>query len=152
MEKQEMTRLWINIDTSPPSPHGGAPEILHQEARNLGAALASSHQDLPRRQLKVQRPISFGIPSQKMEKTIIVTGASRGIGLAVAKSLLEASHNVVLISRSAEPLQELKERYPSKVACLAADMTAEDVSDAEDLVSPSITTQNVCVLTFSRQH
>jgi short-subunit dehydrogenase len=87
-----------------------------------------------------------------MEKTIIVTGASRGIGLAVAKSLLDASHNVVLISRSAEPLQELKERYPSQVACLAADMTAEDVSDAGDLVSSSITTQNVCVLTFSRQH
>lgn len=66
-----------------------------------------------------------------MEKTIIVTGASRGIGLAVAKSLLAANHNVVLVARSVEPLQELKEAHPLKVACLAADMTADDVRNAE---------------------
>lgn len=61
-------------------------------------------------------------------KVIIVTGASRGIGLAVAKSLLAASHKVVLVSRSAEKLQELKDAYPNQVAFLAADITADDVS------------------------
>jgi NADP-dependent 3-hydroxy acid dehydrogenase YdfG len=61
-------------------------------------------------------------------KTIIVTGSSRGIGLAVAKDLLAASHKVVLVSRSAEQLQELKEQFPSQVAYLAADMTVADVS------------------------
>jgi len=60
-------------------------------------------------------------------KVIIVTGASRGIGLAVAKVLLEASHKVVLIARSAEQLQALKEQYPEQVAYLAADMTVSDV-------------------------
>jgi NADP-dependent 3-hydroxy acid dehydrogenase YdfG len=64
-------------------------------------------------------------------KVVIVTGASRGIGLAVAESLLAASHKVVLVSRSAEQLQKLKERYPSQVAYLAADMTVADVSMAE---------------------
>jgi NADP-dependent 3-hydroxy acid dehydrogenase YdfG len=64
-------------------------------------------------------------------KVVIVTGASRGIGLAVAESLLKASHKAVLVSRSAEQLQKLKERYPSQVAYLAADMTVADVSDAE---------------------
>lgn len=65
-------------------------------------------------------------------KVVIVTGASRGIGLAVAQTLLAASHKVVLVSRSAEQLQELKERYPSQVAYLAADMTVADVSKIED--------------------
>ncbi|KAG7291607.1 hypothetical protein NEMBOFW57_001626 [Staphylotrichum longicolle] len=61
-------------------------------------------------------------------KVVIVTGASRGIGLAVAQTLLAASHKVVLVSRSAEQLQELKERYPSLVAYLAADMTVADTA------------------------
>jgi nucleoside-diphosphate-sugar epimerase len=61
-------------------------------------------------------------------KVIIVTGASRGIGFAVAQSLLAASHKVVLVSRSGNQLQELKERYPAQVAFLAADMTVADVS------------------------
>ncbi|AEO65068.1 uncharacterized protein THITE_2111657 [Thermothielavioides terrestris NRRL 8126] len=61
-------------------------------------------------------------------KVIIVTGASRGIGLAVAKWLLAASHRVILVSRSAEQLEELKARYPSQVAYLAADMTVADTA------------------------
>lgn len=59
---------------------------------------------------------------------VIVTGASRGIGLAVAQSLLAASHKLVLVSRSAGPLQELKDRYPSQVEYLVADLTVADVS------------------------
>ncbi|KAK4125035.1 NAD(P)-binding protein [Parathielavia appendiculata] len=61
-------------------------------------------------------------------KVVIVTGASRGIGLAVAETLLAASHKVVLVSRSADKLQQLKEQYPSKVAYLAADMTLADTA------------------------
>jgi NADP-dependent 3-hydroxy acid dehydrogenase YdfG len=71
-------------------------------------------------------------------KVIIVTGASRGIGLAVAQSLLDASHKVVLVSRSADQLEELKKRYPSQVAYLAADMTVADVSNAGILCSVSV--------------
>jgi NADP-dependent 3-hydroxy acid dehydrogenase YdfG len=75
---------------------------------------------------------------QTMEsKVIIVTGASRGIGLAVTKCLLAAAHKVVLIARSAEQLQELKEHYPSQVAYLAADMTVADVSYTENFRSES---------------
>lgn len=57
-------------------------------------------------------------------KTIIVTGASRGIGLAVAKYLLSApqSHNVVVIARSVEPLQKLKEQYSKQVEVLNGDL------------------------------
>ncbi|GKZ24790.1 putative PKS/NRPS-like protein biosynthetic cluster [Aspergillus brasiliensis] len=57
-------------------------------------------------------------------KTIIVTGASRGIGLAIAKYLLTApqSHNVVVIARSREPLEKLKEQYSNQVAVLNGDL------------------------------
>ncbi|KAJ5624765.1 Short-chain dehydrogenase/reductase SDR [Penicillium lagena] len=57
-------------------------------------------------------------------KTIIVTGASRGIGLAIAKYLLSApqSHNVVVVARSVEPLQKLKEQYRKQVEVLNGDL------------------------------
>ncbi|GKZ33139.1 hypothetical protein AbraIFM66950_002923 [Aspergillus brasiliensis] len=57
-------------------------------------------------------------------KTFIVTGASRGIGLATAHFLLSApqSHNVVVMARSAEPLQKLKDQYPTQVEVLTGDL------------------------------
>ena len=61
-------------------------------------------------------------------KVLIVTGASRGIGLAVAKYLLNASHKVVLVSRSQKQLQTIKDQFPSQVQFLAADLTDMAVS------------------------
>lgn len=65
--------------------------------------------------------------SNMVSKVIIVTGASRGIGLAVAKYLLNASHKVVLVSRTAKELEAVKAQYPSQVQFLAADLTNMDV-------------------------
>ena len=42
------------------------------------------------------------------QKTVIVTGASRGIGAAVVKAFLERGYNVVGTSRSATKSAELK--------------------------------------------
>ncbi|TAQ86767.1 hypothetical protein B7494_g4909 [Chlorociboria aeruginascens] len=56
-------------------------------------------------------------------KCIILTGASRGIGLAIARYLLGASHKVFLVARSAEPLEKLKEEYPEQVGYIAADLS-----------------------------
>lgn len=55
-------------------------------------------------------------------KTIIVTGASRGVGLAIAKHLLNGSSNVVLAARSTEQLEALKASYPKRVEYLAGDL------------------------------
>ncbi len=60
-------------------------------------------------------------------KVVIVTGASRGIGLAVAEYLLKNSHKVVVVSRSKEALQGLKDKYPSQVEYIAADLTNFEV-------------------------
>lgn len=45
-----------------------------------------------------------------MSKTAIVTGASSGIGLAIAKALLERGYNLVATSRNASRTSELQGR------------------------------------------
>ncbi|KAI4170799.1 MAG: hypothetical protein LQ343_004688 [Gyalolechia ehrenbergii] len=62
-------------------------------------------------------------------KTIVVTGASRGIGFAIAEYLISNSHNVVLLARSAEPLGKLREKSPDQVSVCAGDLA--DFSFAE---------------------
>jgi short-subunit dehydrogenase len=61
-------------------------------------------------------------------KVIILTGASRGIGLAVAEYLLKASQRLVLVARSAEPLENLKKQYPGQVETITADLSDLSVS------------------------
>jgi NAD(P)-dependent dehydrogenase (short-subunit alcohol dehydrogenase family) len=58
-------------------------------------------------------------------KTIIVTGASSGIGRAVAERFLGAGWQVGLVARRAEKLQELAAKHANAVA-LACDVTQED--------------------------
>lgn len=55
-------------------------------------------------------------------KVIILTGASRGIGLAIAHYLLKQSHKLVVVARSEAPLRELEKRYEGKVAVLTGDL------------------------------
>lgn len=61
-------------------------------------------------------------------KTIIITGAGRGIGLAASQYLLQKSHKVVLVARTESELKALKDQYPSQVKYLAADLADFDVS------------------------
>ena len=55
-------------------------------------------------------------------KVVIVTGASRGIGLYAVQTLLKANHRVILTARTEGPLRDLQENYPSQVAYLTGDM------------------------------
>jgi len=79
------------------------------------------------------------------EKVIILTGASRGIGLAIAHYLLKEKHNkLVVVARTAGPLEELKKQYPGQVEVLVgdlADFAVRWVLAASDLraSSPSCT-------------
>ncbi|KAG5916121.1 hypothetical protein E4U53_004361 [Claviceps sorghi] len=56
-------------------------------------------------------------------KVIIVTGASRGLGAAIASHLLAHAHKLVLAARSPEPLACLKSAHPAQVEYVAGDMT-----------------------------
>lgn len=55
-------------------------------------------------------------------KVIIVTGATRGIGLAIAQYLLKDSHKVVLAARSKDQLEALKAAHPGQVEYVAGDL------------------------------
>jgi short-subunit dehydrogenase len=61
-------------------------------------------------------------------KSVILTGASRGIGLAMAKFLLMEGHKVFLVARTEEPLQKLKGEFEGQVEFLPADLGDFEVS------------------------
>ncbi|KAI2604745.1 NAD(P)-binding protein [Hypoxylon fragiforme] len=65
-----------------------------------------------------------------MSKVFIVTGASRGLGLAIAQSLVQASHKVFLVARTEKDLQALKTQHPSSVDFMTADLADLKVAPA----------------------
>ncbi len=69
---------------------------------------------------ETKRPASEPVPSQ----VIVVTGASSGIGAALAKDLAEADHQVFACSRNLEHLAETFRDY-SKVAFMVCDASKE---------------------------
>jgi uncharacterized protein len=58
----------------------------------------------------------------------LITGASRGLGMAFARALAERHHNLVLVARSAEPLHafasELRRSHPVAVIATQADLSS----------------------------
>ncbi|KAI1116623.1 short-chain dehydrogenase [Nemania sp. NC0429] len=73
-----------------------------------------------------------------MSKVIIVTGASRGLGYAIARALLKASHKVFLVARSTDGLAELKAEYGDAVGYTSADLS--DLKVAPDVVASALKT------------
>lgn len=69
-------------------------------------------------------------------KVAIVTGASRGIGRAIAQALAGAGMRLVLVARSADQLAALAESLPGECLAHAADLRYPDAPDA--LVSATI--------------
>lgn len=63
-------------------------------------------------------------------KTVIVTGASRGIGEAIVRSLRARGCRVIGVARSAGPLESLKSE---KIGIAEFDFVAGDVCETEVL-------------------
>ncbi|KAJ5151720.1 Short-chain dehydrogenase/reductase SDR [Penicillium capsulatum] len=55
-------------------------------------------------------------------KTIIVTGASRGKHPQIPLQPMLTAHNVVVVARSLEPLQKLRDQYSKQVEVVAGDL------------------------------
>jgi NAD(P)-dependent dehydrogenase (short-subunit alcohol dehydrogenase family) len=58
-----------------------------------------------------------------MKRRIWLTGASSGIGLALAEELLKAGNQVALTARSLAPLEALEQRFPRQVLLAPGDVT-----------------------------
>lgn len=71
------------------------------------------------------------------ERVIVLTGASRGLGLAMAQALAEDGHALVLASRTGSAaLAALAARHPARIRAFEGDLTQEAV--AERLVATAV--------------
>ena len=62
-------------------------------------------------------------------KTAVVTGASAGIGEAIAQELSRAGCNLILTGRRAEPLEAVRAALPGPAAVLVADIAEASTAD-----------------------
>jgi 3-oxoacyl-[acyl-carrier protein] reductase len=63
-------------------------------------------------------------------RRILVTGASRGIGFEIAKSIADTGNLVIATARSVDALENLKTHSPDRIETISADLT-----DPSDVIS-----------------
>ncbi len=56
-------------------------------------------------------------------KTVLITGASRGIGLAIARCLNDEGAKLILAARNRGPLVQVAQELPGTVMCKPMDVT-----------------------------
>jgi uncharacterized protein len=71
----------------------------------------------------------MALPPPTLDNTVVVTGASAGIGSELARGLAQRSYNVVLVARRAERLRELAEELRLAHG-IHADVETCDLTDA----------------------
>ena len=71
----------------------------------------------------------MSLPPPNLDTTVVVTGASAGIGSELARELARRGYNLVLIARRAERLRELAEELRLSYS-VHADVEACDLTDA----------------------
>ena len=67
------------------------------------------------------------------EARVVLTGASGGIGRAIATALCASGARVLAVARHREPLLPLLERYPRNLFWIGADLTSQ--SDRRDVLA-----------------
>jgi short-subunit dehydrogenase len=72
----------------------------------------------------------MGLPAPAPDRTSLVTGASSGIGVEIARELARRRHGVVLVARREGPLTELAAELRSEHS-VRAEVVALDLTDAD---------------------
>lgn len=70
-------------------------------------------------------------------KTWFITGASRGLGLEIARAALEAGHNVVATARKPEQLLDVLTGYDNRLVTVQLDVTSHAM--VESAVNAALT-------------
>lgn len=70
-----------------------------------------------------------------MKKNILITGASKGLGLQIAKTLLKEGYTIYAISRSEGGLAKLQTQYPEQINFLPYDLS--DAANVKDSIFKS---------------
>ncbi|PIV23338.1 MAG: oxidoreductase [Deltaproteobacteria bacterium CG03_land_8_20_14_0_80_45_14] len=73
-------------------------------------------------------------------KVVIITGASSGIGAALAKAFSQREARVVLTARRLEKLKEAARNCPNETLCVRSDVT--NVKDRQDLINQTLSQWN----------
>ena len=55
----------------------------------------------------------------------LITGASSGLGLDMARYLATQGHELILVSRNKEKLEKIQEKLPTKTTIIVADLSNE---------------------------
>ena len=62
----------------------------------------------------------------KTKKTALITGASSGIGMEIAKELNKRGFNLILVARRLDRLQALKEQLKGDITSICCDLSVEN--------------------------
>ncbi|MGI8635293.1 MAG: SDR family NAD(P)-dependent oxidoreductase, partial [Segetibacter sp.] len=64
---------------------------------------------------------------------VIITGATKGMGRAIAEQFAAAGHNIVACARTDEDLREMKNDFSSRFAGITVTVKAVDTGDIEQV-------------------
>ena len=65
------------------------------------------------------------LPTPRPDTTVVVTGASSGIGEAIARELARRGYDLTLVSRRRKPLRALADELPTDARVIVSDLTKD---------------------------
>ena len=106
------------------------------QSRKLGRRWRPENAALRPRTFKREDMTTHGGRKTGLEKVVVITGASSGIGAALGQALASEGTAVVLVARRADVLRAVADRCGDRALMIVADMTRRD--DVQRVVREAI--------------